>query len=520
MALGTVRFAVLFVTGALAGAAGFAAVDGGDAAKPRTADLGTADHSEGESSAAPPAGLPDLLSPRSFDASVEPNLTHVPPFDLEEGDRPTLAEAKEFAKKYSRFIAKGNQGIDKLRAEGHLTGAGTREDPYVLERFYVEGELSFTSLGRALILRDGYVGGQLKLNYVGEQVYVHHVYAKDLRVNENIKRNGTNTGGLFHDNAFAFVGQIRHFVGEFRDNTVGPRPADAVTEYLADAGVAKVDPAVVFNFDGFHMADVHHNTFLGQVDIKLHGHNHGDCFTCPVHDHHDASEFPHDGESADAYGFRSRHSVRYASLMFRDNEIEVPLGVALRYNDRNHAGDDQTASSEPNEHLEDPHVHFQDVTIRGNRLLGGALLFDVFNAPDDRHPVQNRGILRVLGNEVELHYRVASGQPSMVSAVRGQSADGLELRMEGNRVRFVEDGRDDPKNLVLAAGRSVELRGIQWDVVDASNLTLARNVVESGRIGLFASKFTGSVQWSLLANEFRTTEPWRGKDVQNPPREE
>lgn len=518
MALGPIQLAVLFSTGALVGAAGFATLASSDPAREGAPADGGASQASGDDPAA--ANLADLLEPRGFDPAVEPNLTREPPFPLEAGARPSLAEAKQFSKKYSRFVAKGNEGIDQLRTEGHLKGKGTPAEPYILERFYVDGELSLTSFSRSIVLREGYVTGQLKLNYIGESVYVHHVYAKDLRINENIQRNGTNTGGLFHDNAFAFVGQIRHFVGEFRDNVVGPRPADALTGYLSDAGVAKVAAAVVFNFDGFHGADVHENRFLGQVDIKLHGHNHGDCFTCPIHHHHDAAEFPSDASETDEKGFRSRHSIRYASLLFRDNEIQVAGGIGLRYNDRNHAGDDRKASSEPNPFLEDPHVHFQDVTIRGNRISGGFLLIDVFNAADANHVVQNRGILRILGNEVETHYRVAGGQPSIIAGIRGQSADGLELRLEDNKVRFVDDGAGDPKGLVLAAGRSVELRGIQWDAVDAANLTLARNLVESGRFGVYASKFTGSVQWSLLDNEFRTAEPWRGKDVANAPQED
>ena len=465
--------------------------------------------------------------PEGFQPDGSPTITHKPPFDLESGSRPSLDQAKQFTKKYSRFIVKGNEGIDQLRAEGYLTGDGTPDAPYVLEDFYVSEQLSITSINRSLIIREAYIDGQLKLNYVGESLYVHHVYADDLRINENVERSGPNTGGLFHDNHFAFVGQIRHFVGEFTKNEVGPRPAGAVADYLGDAGVGQVAPEVVFNFDGFHMADVHHNEFLGQVDIKLHGHNHGDCFVCPVHDHSDEREFP--GGEADmtahdaAIGFDSRHSVRYVSLLFRDNVIEVPSGIALRYNDRNHAGDDRTANSEPNPRLDDPHVHYQDITIRGNKLVGGGMLIDVFNAEDDHHALQNQGILRIVDNDVTVHYYGSSATraaPMLVAGIQIVTADGLQLRALDNEIGFFRLGGDEPGAALLGAVRGEpELRGFQLITAQHSNLTISENIVDDGRFGLYAQSFTETVHWTLRDNEFHTDEAWRGKDIHNPPEE-
>ena len=484
------------------------------------------DRSQAQSLAS--AATPDVLTPIGWNPLQPPLIDHAPPFDLETGILPTLEKARESTHKYSRFVAKGDGGLQKLRNEGHLAGNGTLENPYILEDFYVDGELSITSTDKALIIREGYVNGQLKLNYIGSLVYVHHVYASDLRVNENVKRDGTNTGGLFHDNKFAFVGQIRHFVGEFMQNEIGPRPQTVIQEYAADTGVAKVPPGVVFNFDGFHTADVHHNKFFGQVDIKLHGHNHADCFVCPIHNHDDEAGFPgHDHAAlAEDLGFRSRHSVRYVSLLFRDNEIRVPEGIGLRYNDRNHAGDDRTANSEPNEYLNDRHLHFQDITIRNNRIIGGSIQIDVFNAADENHPVQNRGILRLWDNHIEVHYELrfaptAQQASKPLPGIHVRVVDGLELVARGNTIRFVEDKSGDPESLAgQAAAPKPELRGFTLEQADASNLSLAGNVVESGRFGAYAQKFTESVRWILRGNDFRTEENWRAKDTQHPPEEE
>lgn len=468
-----------------------------------------------------------ILDPLGWDVAQPAVAEHEPPFELEQGSTPSRSDALDFASKYSRFIARGDEGIDELRAEGHMSGAGTKEDPYVLERFYVDGDLTIQSTHRALILREGYVEGQLSLNYVGAAVYVHHVYADDLRVNENVERSGENTGGLWHDNHFGFVGQIRHFIGEFRDNVVGPRPDGVVTSYVGDTGVLQVPEGVVFNFDGFHGADVHHNVFHGKVDIKLHGHNHGDCFTCPIHNHADESEFPdnqtgeehlHGDELAEGLGFRSRHSVRYASLMFRDNEIHVNGdGWAIRYNDRNHAGDDQTANSEPNEYLEDNHVHFQDVTIQRNQWLGGGLLIEIFNADDERHPAQNRGILRVWDNLASVTFDDGASRVVGIDVVR---ADGVALDARENRIRFHDAEAGQPGQTLLGVlTKEPVLVGFELDRFDASNVTIQANVVESGTYGVYAKALADDVAWALSDNDFHTEHAWKGEDVANAPEE-
>lgn len=470
----------------------------------------------------------DLIAPHGLDASLDIEPSHTPPFPLETGVLPTRSDALDFPNRFSRFIAKGTEGLDELAREGHLSGRGTTESPYVLERFYVDGDLTIQSTDRAIILREGYVTGQLSLNYIGEQVYVHHVYAKDLRVNENVRRSGDNTGGLWHDNAFGFVGQIRHFTGEFRDNTIGPKPQGVVADYLSDTGTASLPEGIVFNFDGFHGADVHHNTFIGQVDIKLHGHNHGDCLLCPIHDHADDREYPAtqqengiDTTISEDLGFRSRHSVRYHSLLFRDNTIEVPDGFALRYNDRNHAGDDQTANSEPNGFLEDPHVHYQQISLRGNHLKGGPLVVEIFNAADDNHVTANQGVLRITGNTIEIPYTTSTqrnaGAKVGMDLLR---ADGIQMRIDDNKVLFHETGDDLPaKTLRSVVEVPPPLIGFRLDQFSDGHLLFVGNHVNMGDTGVLAKRLDATVFWDLQGNDLQTEKPYRAEDSATAPGE-
>jgi|GEM_PF-2425296 len=492
-------------------------------------DHGDAGHAEGHSHAAH-----SFRVPMGFDPGSAPDLAHAPPFPLETGHRPSESEAKDFRDRYESVRVKGNEGLSKLRAEGYLHGAGTKDDPYVLERFYVDRDLSIESTDRAIVLRDGYVKGTLRLNYIGEDVYVHHVYATDLRINENVKRTGPNTGGLFHDDAFAVVGQIRHFVGEFRNNEVGPRPANGVQDAIGDAGVFAVPAGVVFNLDGFHTADIHDNKFVGSVLVKLHGHNHGDCFTCPVHDHSNATldaermaghEHAYtDEHEMETLGLETHHSIRYSSLAFHDNEIQVPDGYALRYTDRNHAGDDRTANSEKNESLNDPHIHFQDLTFAHNRLVGGGFQMDVFNAKDEKHVVPSLGVLRFIGNEITVLHAPPGPLFAGARAVEGMNLNngqGLELRVLDNHVRFVDE-RDAPADSAAAdpLRAHVDLTGIELVGLQTANVTIAGNRIDSGTYGVYASQLAATTHWSLLHNTFQTEHAWRGNDVAEPPKEE
>lgn len=487
------------------------------------------------------------LSPHGLVLGEPPGFTHAHAFPSGDGVIPTRNQAMGFEDRYSEFRARGSDGLDRLADQGHLSGSGTVEDPYVLEKFYVDGDLVMQSTHQALVIREGYVTGQFKLNYVGSDLLVHHVYAEDLRVNENVDRSGPDTAGLFHDNEFGFIGQFRHFSGEFRDNKVGPKPQGVAMTYLSDTGVAEIPEGRVFNFDGFLGADVHSNEIVGRVDIKLHGHYHGDCLECSPHDHNNESYFPpedrdddgnastghehHESEHGESssqkawmeeMGMRSHHSIRYHSLWFHDNEIRVENDeVALRYNDRNHNGDDETAASEPNPYLEDPHVHFQYVWLQGNTLVGGRLMLDVFNAEDDDHAVDNLGVFHVQDNTITVHYeRSTMNNPPPAHGMRLTQAEGIEMLVEGNTIRFEEKGDDLPlATLRSALKHEPERIGIIASSFDRGNVSFTGNQVETGDVGLFVNSLSERVWWFVEENRFPTGEPVRATNNENPANE-
>lgn len=494
----------------------------------------------------------DGLAPWGLDLLEPPVLAHEHALGPGTGALPSLEEALDFERRYSSFHARGDDGLKQLAEEEHLSGSGTLADPYVLSRFYVEEDLTIESSARALILREGYVGGELRLNYVGSDLLVHHVYARDLRVNENIERDGLYTGGLFHDNEFGVVGQLRHFPGEFRDNAIGPRPSGLLDAVLADGGLLDMPEGLAFNFDGFHGARVHGNRILGPVDIKLHGHYHGDCLNCSSHDHADEAHFPdgnatRDGAHGHAHGdhgedatghashhelaspamrkwllekgLRSHHSVRYHSLHFFDNDIRVEEGIALRYYDRAHRADDETASSEPNPYLEDPHVHFQYVRIEDNRVRGGPLVLDVFNAEDDRHVLPHEGVLRVVANEITVPYtREVAPEPFAYGLDLAQ-AEGIALLVHRNTVRFVaQEDRSLEGLLFPDAMKDVPTRvGMLVREFERGNATVTDNRVEDADVGLIVKSFGERLWWQLAGNAFQASEDVRTHQVENPP---
>lgn len=543
----------------------------------RTSDLGRHDHSDhdhggqGHADHTDAHGADDAhedwspgdgLRPWGLVKGQPPQFVHEHALPAGEGKVPSRSTAMEFSDRYNSLHARGSDALDRLAQRGHLSGSGTVADPYVLERFYVDGDLVLQSIDRAIVIREGYVTGQMKLNYIGSDVLVHHVYAEDLRVNENVRRSGLDTGGLFHDNAFGFIGQLRHFSGEFRDNQVGPKPQGVAMTYLADTGIEQVPPGRVFNFDGFHGASVHSNTIHGRVDIKLHGHYHGDCLACASHDHANESHFPpehrdngdnetggdeaghdhghdghvhyehehersHHGEASDKKrewleqkGLKSHHSIRYHSLHFYDNEIHVELDelVALRYYDRAHRGDDETANSEPNPYLEDPHVHYQYILLEGNTLYGGGLVLDVFNAKDDRHVVANQGVFHVEGNQITVGYTASSDPPRYVFGMHLKQGDGIEMLVRDNTIAFERHGSQGPVGLLEdTLYKEPDRFGIYADRMERGNLTFRGNTVEEGNVGLYARLFADQVWWFLQGNDFRTEHDIWDEQNKNPP---
>ena len=112
---------------------------------------------------------------------------------------------------------------DGMKLDGVRSGSGTLADPYVISGYAVSGSLYLGDTDACVTITGNYIDGELALNWNGNCVHVHHNFIRDLRVNENVAREGYDTGGLIELNQINYVGQIRHYDGEFRDNVVGPR---------------------------------------------------------------------------------------------------------------------------------------------------------------------------------------------------------------------------------------------------------------------------------------------------------
>jgi hypothetical protein len=388
--------------------------------------------------------------------------------------------------------ARTDRGLAELAAQGWIQGRGTREAPYLIEGLRVARDLTIADTAAHVIVRNNAVLGQLTLNWNGQAIHVHHNRITDLRVNENVAREGDVTGGLVERNVIGFVGQLRHYSGEFRENRIGPKPAGPFEAALGDSGLEVVPEQEVWNFDGFHGADVHHNVVQGLVDIKLHGHHHGSAFDA----------LPHEHASSHGQAHGVDHQVRFHALGFHHNTITVQEGPALVYRDTPHAGDDRTAASETNPELELPHVHRTSVALEDNRLTGGGLVVRVFSSQDERHVGGDAGTLRIVRNVLTFHAPEGPVPGAPLLAVRRggvgldlHDAQGVALVVEGNTVHFPAPG----KGLVggKAEGIGILLRG--WS---GSALEVVANEVKGAGTGLRARAFDEATHWRLAGNAF------------------
>ncbi len=447
--------------------------------------------------------------PVELHSVVGPNLEHDHPFTDFAGTTPTNDDADSL-RQVGNMVLNSDTKLREAWEMGLISGFGTVEAPYVIEQLHVAGSLILANTTKVVVIREVLVDNQLKLNYVGDLVHVHHVRATDLRVNENQVRTGLNTGGLWHDNAFAVVGQIRHFIGEFRENTVGPRPLTQLEQVKSDTGLEPVAPGRVFNFDGFHGADVHHNEFIGRVDIKLHGHNHGDCFTCGAHDHAASPEdmaamhmhmHPEPSLEQQAAGMPTHHSVRYHSVRFADNLITVSGEVnALVFADNNHAGDDKTANSEPNDALNDNHQHYMDVTLENNVLNGGGIKIQNMVPEDEAHPLESTGVYRVVDNQITIPYN-RNVEAGTISGFAMDRTDGARLVAAGNDIQFVAFSGIPAATancLVLACDGPTRL-GMVSSRSFTGEVTFLDNVVRDADVGVKVTSLEAA-RFDLLRN--------------------
>src|ERR1051326_3328067 len=247
------------------------------------------------------------------DAQTGMMRPHFPPAT---GSVPTADDAKHLEEVSSLRIVE-DKGFNPKN--GVRDGSGTLSDPYVISGYYVTGDLYLQDTDACFLITGNYIAGQLSLNWNGQCVWVHHDYIGDLRVNENIKRTGDDTGGLIEDNQIAYVGQIRHYDGEFRNNIVGPRGPDQSPFADPENALPFEKDTRVLNIDGFNEGWFHHNTIYGSTDLKLHGHHHSTGFLA-THSHY------HGDDAAKMAAMKHDHTNRWESVVFEDNKIVDPDG--------------------------------------------------------------------------------------------------------------------------------------------------------------------------------------------------
>lgn len=425
-----------------------------------------------------------------------------PSFPEATGTTPTKESARSL-EQVSRLRV--HEDAEFTPANGVRSGNGTLADPYVITGYYVTGDLYIADTDACFIVKENYIGGQLTLNWNAQCVHVHHNYIEDLRVNENVRRTGYATGGLIELNKIEYIGQIRHYDGEFRNNVVGPRlPSSMFDEVLETVPwMFTTDPRVA-NVDGFNQGLFHHNTFYGSVDLDLHGHHHGTGFFAP-HSHY------HGGNMTK--GMEHDHTLRWTSVAFTDNLVVDPEGYGIRYEDRNHRGDDRTANSEEEETLEYDHKHYTHIVIARNEVDKGQIWVDVFNADDENHPEKNPGWLEIVDNTIRFNERTADGPLGLPffgpggdwnSALHVNTAKEVALTIAGNHIELLPaEGDDDGVDLwIFDDGYQSELKAIYLRTIADSTVTLADNTFSGFYYGVYAERFDEAVEWTVDGNEY------------------
>lgn len=421
-----------------------------------------------------------------------------PMFAPAEGTTPT-AKAAESLEQKSKLMISADEEFTP--ANGVRSGNGTIDDPYIISGYYVAGDLYIQDTDACFIVRENYVGGQLTLNWNGQCSHVHHNYVSDLRVNENIRRTGYATGGLIEMNKIAYVGQLRHYDGEFRENIVGPFTDDNVFDTVLETvpWLFGNDPRVA-NIDGFNQGLIHHNTFFGSVDLDLHGHHHGTGFFAPHSHYHGDME---------GKGMEHDHTDRWTSVSFYNNKIVDYEGYGLRYDDRGHAGDDRTANSEQEEALEMDHKHQTDIAIIGNEVQGAQIWVDIFNADDRNHYTRNPGTLTIDDNIVHLKERSQDGilgtpfftiGTMLDSGIYVNTAKEVELSLQRNIITF--EASEESNDLDLLFGQELVTSGIYIDRLKDSNVTIIDNQIDGYGYGVHARDFAADTVWYVAGNNF------------------
>ncbi|HYI44163.1 MAG TPA: hypothetical protein VE174_01705 [Actinomycetota bacterium] len=377
-------------------------------------------------------------------------------------------------------VIEENSAFDQ--EHGVRSGKGTKSNPYVIEGWDLH-ELSIHDTNRYVVIRNNIIS-RLTLNWVGDRVKVVHNRIGDLRVNENVERTGMPTSGDISFNRFGSVGQLRHWDGDFTNNVVGAPAQDDEFRIDSPGGFR------IANLDGFNGATYVKNTFYGYVELRIHGHHHSSGFNDDSHYH-----------GAEHGKMPLTHMNRYHSAKFAQNRIYATGPYGFIYTDSNHAGNDRTATSETNEALNDPHVHYTKVAILRNELIGSGIMVDIFNATDtQKHLRTATGHMTIKGNSIKLHeYReTADGWSTPPTGIEVHEARDLHLTITNNKIAgpAVETTRTTTDSLGGHVASGIELLNLEKASVHITN-----NFVTNRVAGVYARHFN-RVQWWI--NGLRT----------------
>jgi hypothetical protein len=353
---------------------------------------------------------------------------------------------------------------DFTRERGVRSGSGTKADPYVISGWALDWAVVRNTTAW-FTWRNTTVKEQLILNWNDDRVKLVDNYIGDLRVNQNVARTEDMTSGLFKNNRFGIVGQLRHFDGKFVHNVVGTKPA-AGTPY-PDVKIAR--------FDGFNGAHFDDNVFYGYADFSLHGHHHGSSFGAHSH-HHDGSM--HDG--------KMDHTKRFHEMWATGNTVYSSGPWGLRYTDVDHVANDRSSQSEDEPLLNLPHVHHTRVHINDNRLFGAGLAVEVFNADDELHKEIGTGRVEFLRNRVTVGKNTPVQQGLTVHMVQG-----LSLDVKNNK--FSRAGSDD----------WADSSGLRLYEFNKARVHVVGNDISGFDTGISAAGFNNSVFWWLKNNTVR-----------------
>jgi hypothetical protein len=346
---------------------------------------------------------------------------------------------------------------------GVSAGKGTKTDPYVISGLELNS-LDIENTSKYVDISKNRIVGAVVLDWIGNHAKLHYNTIGQLHVNRNVKRTGPPTSGTIVHNKFGNVTQLRHWDGVFAYNVVGTSN--------------KTDVQAV-NFDGFNGARFYSNKIYGFVDARLHGHHHSSGFGETSHMH-------------DGMYHGVSHTQRYHSVSVTSNTIYAKHEYALAYLDTGHAGNDRTAASETDEHLNDKHAHHTRVELYGNRLYGSGILVDVFNSDDTNHIRTYAGSLDIEKN------RILLGKDDFFSA---KQLMGIEIRSAKDVHTYIKNNSIKgwkPGNTMLAFLEQWDTNaGINLHEVDKADVWLLGNSVENRMFGVRAANFSVSVEWMI-----------------------